>query len=74
MTMTIAVCRVCERQVERIAHLAHKRLRGQDDRKYYYFNINTDPATAEGLFAQAWKTLIRHGWKARSNTLKCPCY
>jgi hypothetical protein len=74
MTMTIAVCRVCERQIEPIAHLAHKRLRGQDDRKYYYFNINADPEVGGGLFGQAWRRLVRDGWKSRNGILKCPCY
>jgi hypothetical protein len=72
--MTIAVCRVCERQIEPIAHLAHKRLRGQDDRKYYYFNINADPEVGGGLFGQAWRRLVRDGWKSRNGILKCPCY
>jgi hypothetical protein len=74
MVMTIAVCRVCESQVQSIAHLSYQQKRGRDDRKWYYFNIATDPATAGGLFGMAWKSLQRHGWKAQGHTLQCPCY
>lgn len=73
MVMNIALCRVCESQINPIAHLAYQRKRGRDDRMWYYFNIASDTRSG-GLVGQCIRTLQRHGWKVAGDTLKCPCY
>ena len=74
MVMTVAVCRVCDASIQNIAHLAYQKKRGRDDKTWHYFNIATDPRTATGLFAVAWRTLVNNGWRDQGTALSCPCH
>lgn len=57
-----------------ISHLSYQQERSANDKKWYYFNIATDPTKATGLVADSWNTLVKtHKWKAQGVTLNCPC-